>query len=407
MKNINKKNTNKKKVVIIAVLSLIIIYLLFGVYRIKRWKADRWIVTYIKRELAEKENVEENKDRHIIFTFVDHYEPGYKEKEAIEKHKKWMALYKKAIKNHHDSYGNSVKYTWYYPYDQHIDKILISLTKAVYDGLGEVEMHWHHPKSDNQKFPGELKKAITWYNQYGALLVCGSKVETRFSFIHGNWALDNSLNGKLCGVSREIEYLYAQGVYADLTFSTIGTDAQPTKRINSIYYINEDEKSKSYNDGPLVEKGKIVNNKMMSIQGPMSIDFIEGFRLEYGALETYAKPSKKRIDKWVDANIHVKDKPEWVFVKLYSHGIQSSVIMKEYFGKMLGDIEQYAKGKKYKLHYMTAREMYNVIKAAEQGKEGDPEKYRNLVISKPCNKYFTTETPVKIVGFEDDKVIIQ
>ena len=73
------KKIKKKKIITIAILSIIIVYLLFGIYRIKRWKADKWIVTYIKRELAEKEDVDDNKDRHIIFTFVDHYEPGYKE----------------------------------------------------------------------------------------------------------------------------------------------------------------------------------------------------------------------------------------------------------------------------------------------------------------------------------------
>jgi hypothetical protein len=401
------KKKNVKRVVFIAISTLAVLYLLFGVYKIKKWNADKWILTYVEKELSGSEDIDSGAVRHVVFTFVDHYEPGYKEEEAFENHTKWMALYKKAIEGHVDSYGNSIKYTWYYPYDQRIDKVLVSLTKAVHDGLGEVEMHWHHPKSDNEKFPRELKEAIAWYNQYGALLVCGNRVETRFSFIHGNWALDNSLNGRLCGVSREIEYLFDQGAYADLTFSTIGTDAQPTERINAIYYVNEDEGSKSYNDGPLVEKDKVVDNKMMMIQGPMSINFLKGFSLEYGALETYARPDKNRIERWIDADIHVKGRPEWTFVKLYSHGIQSEDIMRAYFGKLLGDIEQYAKEEKLRLHYMTSRELYNVIKAAEKGMEGDPEQYRDFVVPKPCNKYFTTETPVHIAGFENGKVVVE
>jgi hypothetical protein len=32
----------------------------------------------------------------------------------------------------------------------------------------------------------------------------------------------------------------------------------------------------------------------------------------------------------------------------------------------------YNDGKNYVLHYVTAREMYNIVKAAEAGKSGDP-----------------------------------
>jgi hypothetical protein len=32
------------------------------------------------------------------------------------------------------------------------------------------------------------------------------------------------------------------------------------------------------------------------------------------------------------------------------------------------------------LHYASVREAYNIIKAAEAGKTGDPDQYRNFVI---------------------------
>ena len=34
----------------------------------------------------------------------------------------------------------------------------------------------------------------------------------------------------------------------------------------------------------------------------------------------------------------------------------------------------------YVLHYVTAREMYNIIKAAEAGKKGNPATYRDYLI---------------------------
>jgi len=38
-----------------------------------------------------------------------------------------------------------------------------------------------------------------------------------------------------------------------------------------------------------------------------------------------------------------------------------------------------------KLHYMTAREAYNVVKAAEDGQTGNPEDYRDWRIPRPLN----------------------
>jgi hypothetical protein len=36
-----------------------------------------------------------------------------------------------------------------------------------------------------------------------------------------------------------------------------------------------------------------------------------------------------------------------------------------------------------RLHYVTAREMYNIIRAAERGLSGDPRRYRDLEILPP------------------------
>ena len=45
---------------------------------------------------------------------------------------------------------------------------------------------------------------------------------------------------------------------------------------------------------------------------------------------------------------------------------------------------RYNDGINYKLHYMTAREIYNVIKAAEAGEPGsDPQEYKDYRISVP------------------------
>jgi len=43
----------------------------------------------------------------------------------------------------------------------------------------------------------------------------------------------------------------------------------------------------------------------------------------------------------------------------------------------------YNDGKRWRLHYVTAREMYNLVKAAEAGETGDPGMFRDFVVSPP------------------------
>lgn len=118
-------------------------------------------------------------------------------------------------------------------------------------------------------------------------------------------------------------------------------------------------------------------------QGPLSFHWDLSF--EYGALESYALPSLKRIKRWIDSHIHVEGKPQWSFVKLYSHGIQSPDIVKHHLGPMLDQLKGEAEQRNIKLHYVSAREAYNIVRAAEAGLEGDPEQYRDYIYAPPVN----------------------
>jgi hypothetical protein len=43
--------------------------------------------------------------------------------------------------------------------------------------------------------------------------------------------------------------------------------------------------------------------------------------------------------------------------------------------------KRYKDGSAWRLHYVTAREAYNIVKAAEAGKTGDPANYRDFEIA--------------------------
>ncbi len=44
---------------------------------------------------------------------------------------------------------------------------------------------------------------------------------------------------------------------------------------------------------------------------------------------------------------------------------------------------RYNDGENYVLHYVSAREMYNIAKAAEAGETGNPHNYRDYEIPRP------------------------
>ena len=44
----------------------------------------------------------------------------------------------------------------------------------------------------------------------------------------------------------------------------------------------------------------------------------------------------------------------------------------------------YNDGQRYVLHYVNARELYNIVKAAEQGLQGNPSDYRDHILPRPA-----------------------
>lgn len=360
--------------------ALIFAYLVVGTAKVLRWNAQSWLPKYMSDELSKAAQAR-TAPKHIIFTMVDHYEPGAEEAEAVERNGRWLAAYDDIAVVHRDSTGTPFRYTWFYPYDQPHGRVMERLSESVYRGLGEIEFHWHHPKSDNGHFPAQVQEAVAWFNRYGALVSSTEPRVPQFAFVHGNWALDGS--HERCGVTNEIAILQRYGGYMDMTFSTIGSTSQPTRKLNSLYYVVDDEQPRSYEEGQDVTVGKVVDGAFLMFQGPLSLSW--NLALEYGAVESYALPSRERIRRWIDAGIHVQGNPQWVFVKVYSHGIQSEVIVHEHLDRMLTELEEEAASIGAQLHYMTAREAYNVVKAAEAGHSDDPSYYRDFVIPKPLN----------------------
>lgn len=397
----------------VVLLSVLAISIPFGVavQKIVKWKAYVWLPSYAVWALSPKEKAQ-GPNKHVIFLWVDHYEPGLSD-QADRVNDLWCDEFEKVAARHTDSYGNRFRYSWFYPYNHKREAVLRRLSAMAYDGFGEVELHWHHPPANNDTFPPMLEEAVQWYQRYGALLGIGDTPRTQFGFIHGNWALDDScewISGgrpRRCGVTREMAFLSAKGCFADFTMPAFGTLAQPRK-VNSIYYAKDTPEAKSYDTGVDAAVGVKQVDRFLMFEGPIGLS-TEKMRFEYGAVESYALPSLERVESWIETNIHVKGKPEWVFVKVHSHGVQSSekILYGGGMDYLLDCMEEVCRKRGFRLHYVTAREAYNLVQAAEDDARGDPEEYRDYVLPPPCNSVFRTTVPVRILAMSPGKICVE
>ncbi|WP_197481289.1 hypothetical protein [Oleiphilus sp. HI0086] len=333
-----------------------------------------------------------------MFCFVDHYEPqwGKPNDIEVERHRvdRWHQEIPKEFGHIKDSDGCLPKHSYFYPEEEYRKEHLDKIEDLCAQGFGELEIHLHHENDTRENLTETLERfANTLHNSHRSLVRHPETGKLAYGFIHGNWTLDNCHpEGLHCGVNDELLVLKATGCYADFTLPSAPSPTQ-TSTVNSIYYATDDpDKPKSHDKGVDVEVGKPASGDLMIIQGPLCLNwkkrkfgFLPG--IENGDIRKSIPPTSDRVDMWVDQHIHVKGRPEWVFVKIHTHGTQEvdidtllgepTVKMYEYLADKYNDGEQYA------MHFVSSREMYNIVKAAEAGEQGNPNEYRDYVLPKP------------------------
>jgi len=314
---------------------------------------------------------------HVFFLIADHFEPLF----SVERTQQWAHRYRAMAARHRDSGGRPPQHTWFYPGDQYDVRILGVLQQLMADGLGEVEFHYHHDADNTATLSVALKYAIARFQQFGFLKTIDGR--TAFAFVHGNEGLDNS-DGELCGVNDELRVLHAFGCFADYTFPALYHQAQPPF-VNILYAARDDASPKSYrNQWPLLDL-KRGTADLMIFQGPLSLAPSWNLRrlfidVDDGNIHEAMPASATRVRRWVNTRVHVAERPDWVFVKVFAHGVSSiedeDEVVGEHFEEALTELEQqYNDGSKYVLHYVTAREAYNLAMAAASGAKGSPSSY--------------------------------
>ncbi len=371
-------------------------------FTVHRWRARRWILRFAKSGANARLSARRLRGRkkHVIFAFVDHFEPRWRncnyetERARVGQ---WCEQYPRLCKGLVDSDGVSPQHSFFYPEEEYRPEHLSRLSDLCRAGYGEIEVHLHHDNDTDQGLREKLRRFTrVLHEQHGALVRVTPSGPVRWGFIHGNWALDNSrADGRWCGVNNELSVLREEGCYADFTFPSAPDGTQPSL-VNAIYYATDDPtRARSHDSGDLVRVGGREAGDLMIIQGPLRANWASRKygvfpRLENSDVRLSQPPTASRVDSWVRAGISVVDRPEWVFVKIHTHGTQEPdmpVLLGTPMRAMFEYLQdRYNDGKEHALHYVTAREMYNIIKAAEAGVSGDPGDYRSYSLPQPANR---------------------
>lgn len=77
---------------------------------------------------------------HIFLLFVDHFEPFY----DVTRVERWASRYRALAGQRRDATGRPPQHTWFYPGEQKSESILGMRGGLTAEGLGEVELHFHH-----------------------------------------------------------------------------------------------------------------------------------------------------------------------------------------------------------------------------------------------------------------------
>jgi len=334
---------------------------------------------------------------HLIFAMADHFEPaidpedGYKRVPRSEQERRvdwWAREYPKAAERWRDDDGRPFVHTYFYPAEQYDEGLLQRLAEHCHSGWGETEVHLHHGQSqpdseDNlRRLLSEFRDRLAF--RHNCLATDGGS--PRYCFVHGNFALANSRDGRDCGVDSEMKILAETGCYADFTLPAGPWHTAQTAKNNSLYECGlRLEQPVPHRKGRNLAVGRVPRIFPLMLQGPLLADVRGSVRrlrpvLDRGAITQGNPMSLDRLALWKRARIRVRGRPDWLFIKLHCHGMdptQADAVLGNPFRQFLAQLVGGAKERKETLHFVTAREMANIVLAACDGKERNPGEYRD------------------------------
>ncbi len=351
--------------------------------RLREKNLRAWVPGYARHLVSRATSRPYRGHRHLLFALCDHFEPFWRQPPravAEARLSAWRQGYPRLAGRFRDADGRPPRHSFFFPAEQYTPELLEGLADLARLRLAEVELHLHHDGDTAVSLEATIRRAIGRYASHGHL--AREDNLPRYAFIHGNWCLANARrDGRFCGVDRELPLLFDTGCYADFTFPAAPDESQPGT-VNEITWPDGDlGRPRAYEHGQRAAVGRVFADRILLIAGPLAPAFTwqSGLRIENGALTAADPATPARLRTWVAQNIHIAGRPDWVFVKVHTHGApeaQAAALLGEPAQKLHEALAAlYNDGVRWSLHYVTAREMYNLALAAMEGSSGAPAEF--------------------------------
>ena len=295
----------------------------------------------------------------------------------LERVQRWRECYPKNFAGIEDDRGRSPQHSFFYPIEEYNERLVESVAQLCREGYGSLEFHLHHDGDSPQQFRDRLELAKRQFDERHGALAKNANGQAIYGFVHGNWALCNGLpSGRWCGVNDELTILRETGCYADFTMPSAPDPAQ-SKIVNKIYYAKSTPgRARSHDQGVPAAVGQVApQDALLLIQGPLMINwgrrkFGVVPKLENSDLHGGFPPSLDRLRVWLKARIGVVGKPDWIFIKLHTHGApekNAEMLLGPKVRHFHEQMQVFFRLAGAKLYYVNAREMARVVHAAERG----------------------------------------
>src|SRR6266542_2745639 len=298
---------------------------------------------------------------HLILVVANHFEPSWDERMGkvalatqLARVDEWCEQARATGDVTRDCDGTPFRHTYFYPAEQ-----------------------YHRPLVEFRDLLSEEHRCLSRLDGVG---------QPRYAFVHGNLALANSMGGRCCGVDSEMRILAETGCYADLTLPAAPLQPQ-TPRINALYQCGRPlDEPVPHRTGKNLRVGAKITSPVL-LTGPLVFDWtrrrrgLPAPRIDDGAMTASYPLTPERLRRWRGAGICVHGRPEWIFIKLYCHGFftndQAATIGEPAQWFLQETLEWADRDGRFKIHFATAREAFNIALAAVDGHSGEPGSYRN------------------------------
>jgi hypothetical protein len=363
----------------------------------KAVRALRWLPGFLFQRVARARRA--TSPAHLVIAVADHFEPAFaprmygfetSECEQEARVERWCRLSRATSDEFRDVNGFPFVHTYFLPAEEWYPSVVERLASFARAGHGELEVQLHHgvtAPDTAERTRATLETFRDVLVAHGCLSRWNDAGPPRYGFVHGNWALANSNDGRCCGVDSEFQLLEETGCYADFTLPSAPSPAQVGKS-NSMYECTgEFAAAAPHRFGRDLAVGRPPERFPLVVQGPLGVYLPRGEgdrrilpRVENGEISRTYQPTPQRIDAWRRAAISVEGRPDWVFIKLHTHGLEGTdfdTLVGPQRRALLTALRSYAREGGHTLHYVTAREMVNIALAACDGHDGNPADYRD------------------------------